>query len=64
MNIEIRLQLWTPTGPAGDRLERAVPLPIKQFNFPDSPEGREKAEQAREHLQDYVSKYIIPKAKK
>jgi hypothetical protein len=64
MKIELRLQLWTPHGPAGGRLERAAPLPIKKFDFPDTPEGRIDAERARAHLQDYASKYIIPKAKK
>ena len=64
MNIAIRLQLWTEHGPAGHRLERSAPLPIKSFDFPDTPEGRVDAERARQHLQDYASKYIIPKAKK
>lgn len=64
MTIEIRLQLWTSHGPAGHRLERSVPLPIKEFNFPDTNEGREKAEQARQHLQNYVDKHVIPKAAK
>lgn len=64
MTIEIRLQLWTPHGPAGHRLERAAPLPIKEFNFPDTQEGRIDAERARQHLSDYVAKYIVPKAKK
>jgi hypothetical protein len=64
MNIEIRLQLWTPHGPAGHRLERATPLPIKSFDFPDTEQGRIDAERARDHLQDYASKYIIPKRAK
>ena len=64
MTIEIRLQLWTPHGPAGHRLERSVPLPIKDFNFPDTEDGRTKAEQAKAHLQDYVTKHVIPKAKR
>jgi hypothetical protein len=63
VNIEIRLQLWTPHGPAGHRLERAVPLPIKEFNYPDTLEGRKSAEKARDHLQDYVTKYVGPKRK-
>lgn len=61
--VEIRLALYTQTGPAGWRLERAAPLPIKQFDFPDTPDGRQAAEQAREHLADYVTKYHIPKSK-
>ena len=63
MNIEIRLQLWTDHGPAGHRLERAVPLPIKAFDFPDTEEGRAQAERAKAHLQDYCNKYVIPKRK-
>ena len=63
MTISIRLQLWTDHGPAGHRLERAVPLPIKEFNFPDTQDGREQAEKAKGHLQDYVTKYVIPKRK-
>lgn len=62
MNILLRLQLYTPHGPAGHRLERAAPLPVNQFDFPDTQEGRESAERARDHLQAYVNKYIVPKS--
>ena len=64
MKIELRLQLWTDHGPAGHRLERSVPLPIKEFDYPDTDDGRTKAEQARAHLQDYCDKHVIPKARK
>lgn len=62
--ITIRLCLFTPTGPAGSRLERGVPLPLKSFDFPDTEEGRRQADEAREALQNYVTRYIIPKAAK
>lgn len=64
MTISLRLQLWTEHGPAGHRLERSVPLPIKEFDYPDSEEGRRSADQAKEHLQNYVDKHLVPKARK
>jgi hypothetical protein len=62
--ITIELTLMTPHGPAGTRLERSVPLPIKQFSFPDTEEGRNEIEKARELLQNYVNKHVIPRFKK
>lgn len=59
--ISIELTLCTPHGPAGARLERSLPLPIKQFSFPDTEEGRVDAERARDLLQAYVNKHVIPK---
>ena len=61
--IHIELTLCTPHGPAGSRLERSVPLPIQKFSFPDTPEGRVDAERARDLLQDYVNKHVIPRFK-
>ncbi len=63
-SVEIRLCLYTTYGPAGPRLERGTPLPVKQFDFPDTEEGRRAAEQAKEHLQNYVTKYHVPKHSK
>lgn len=54
--IRIRLALFTEYGPAGHRLQKATPLPIKDFTFPDTPEGRKEAEEAREKLQGYCDK--------
>jgi hypothetical protein len=62
--ITIKLTLETPLGPAGHRLERAVPLPINQFSFPDTPEGRIDAEKAKVLLQNYVDKHVIPELRK
>ena len=62
--IAIELTLATPIGPAGHRLERAVPLPIKQFSFPDTPQGRIDAENAKVLLQNYVDKHITPESMK
>lgn len=56
MKIEIRLALFTENGLiAGPRLERGSFLPVKQFHFPI--DEREKAEAARESLQNYVDKH-------
>ena len=62
--IHIELTLCTPHGPAGHRLERSVPLPITKFSFPDTPEGRDEAGRAKELLQNYVNKHVIPRFKK
>lgn len=62
--ISIRLILWTDRGPVGGRLERGTPLPTYDFNFDDTPEGREKAELARRQMQEYVDKYNVPKSGK
>ena len=56
--------LCTPFGLAGPRLERGVPLPIKEFIFPKTDEGQRKADEAQQHLQNYVNKYHVPKASK
>jgi hypothetical protein len=62
--ITIALTLMTPSGPAGGRLERSVPLPINKFSFPDTEEGRRDVERARELLQNYVNKHIVLKTSK
>ena len=63
--IHLEITLCTPAGPAGPRLERGVALPIKSFSFPVTRETLQdvftEAEKSREHLQNYVTKYIIPK---
>jgi hypothetical protein len=62
--IHIELTLCTPHGPAGMRLQRSVPLPIKEFSFPFTEEGIIEAEKARDLLQNYVNKHVIPRFKK
>ena len=59
--ISIKLALHTDFGACGPRLERGAPLPSYEFVFEDTVEGREKAERARQQLQDYVNKYHVPK---
>jgi len=51
--ISIRLCLFTQWGGAGHRLRRSEPLPVASFDFPDTPLGREQAEEARKQLQRY-----------
>jgi hypothetical protein len=52
--VFIRLALHTDLGTAGFRLEREMPLPIEAFDFPDTPQGRADAEEARRKLQSYI----------
>lgn len=61
--VSIRLALYTELGPAGFRLQREMPLPCA-LNFPDTPQGRAEAEEARRALQAYIDKYHAPRSSK
>lgn len=61
--ISLRLALWTEYGPCGARLQRGVPLPTYDFNFPDTEEGRRQAVLAQGQIQDYVDRYHVSRSK-
>lgn len=64
MKISLRVCLFTDLGPAGWRLEREAPLPIKEFSFPATEEGMADARTAQMLLQEYVTKNHAPKKSK
>jgi hypothetical protein len=62
--VHIRLILATESGPVGPRLAREMPLPPVAPSFPDTPEGRAEAEEARRLLQAYIDTHHAPKKSK
>ena len=52
--IEIRLSLHTEFGPVGPRLQRETQMPRPPYDFPDTPEGREQAEEKKERIEEYI----------
>jgi len=55
--IEIRLSLHTIYGPVGPRLGRGTPLPVKEFTFPNTPEGQKEAAEAKDALEKYLADF-------
>jgi hypothetical protein len=57
INFSIRLVLCANEVAVGPRLHRDKPFPRYELSYPDTPEGREKAEADLERIKKYVESY-------
>jgi len=57
IDFEVRLVLCANGVAVGPRLHRDKPFPRYELSYPDTPEGREKAEADLERIKKYVESY-------
>lgn len=57
IDFSIRLVLCANGAAVGPRLHRDLPFPRYELSYPDTPEGREKAEADLARIKKYVESY-------